>query len=95
MNTKQMIAAAAMFAATGAVFAQQTEYVDPAANFVSTKSRADVLAELKQAQQDGTYVAGGAEYPAQPTLFAKTNRTRGEAVESASNAKVKSGVAGS
>jgi hypothetical protein len=43
MNPKQLIAAVAMFAATGAVFAQATEYVNPAANFVSTKTRAQVI----------------------------------------------------
>ena len=52
MNAKHIIAAFAVLGSTGSVLAQ--EFVDPAANFVSTRTRAEVVAELKQAQADGT-----------------------------------------
>ncbi|HTN65144.1 MAG TPA: DUF4148 domain-containing protein [Burkholderiaceae bacterium] len=54
MNAKQLISTVALLAATGAVFAQQTEWVAADANFVSTKTRAEVRAELNQAYADGT-----------------------------------------
>ena len=58
MNAKMLIAAVSVVAA-GAAFAQQTEHVPADEGFVSTKTRAEVVAELKAAQQQGTYVAGG------------------------------------
>lgn len=48
MNAMKTIAAATLFAATGAVFAQSTEYVE-FTDFVSTKTRAEVRAELADA----------------------------------------------
>lgn len=79
MNAKTLVAA--VLSATFAVGAFAQEATADDANFVaraqSTKSRADVLAELKQAQADGTYVAGG-----EATLFADVpvagQRTRAE-----------------
>ncbi|MGB6054361.1 MAG: DUF4148 domain-containing protein [Burkholderiaceae bacterium] len=53
MNAKQMIIAAAVFAASASAFAQQTEFVAPDAGFVSTKSRAEVVAERNQAYGQG------------------------------------------
>lgn len=48
MNAKNLIAAAAIFAATGSAFAQgNTEYVE-FTDFVSTKTRAEVKAEIRQ-----------------------------------------------
>jgi hypothetical protein len=78
MNTKQMIAAALLFSAAGAVFAQQADQttngflgteasVSAASNTVSGqpqnvistgKTRAEVVAELKQAEKDGTLQTG-------------------------------------
>ena len=49
MNTKHLILAAAAFAASGPILADQMEYTVPDAGFVSTKTRAEVMAELKQA----------------------------------------------
>jgi hypothetical protein len=74
MNLKQLITAVAMFAASGAVFAEQSEFVEPAANFVSTKTRAQVYEELKQAQASGTYVTGGEESPGQAEMLARSQR---------------------
>lgn len=90
MNTKTLVAA--VLSATFAVGAFAQEATADDANFVaqaqSTKSRADVRAELKQAQANGTYVAGG-----EGTIFADTpavgQRTRAEvrkeAVEAAAS----------
>ena len=65
MNAKQLIAAVAVLAAAGSALADDTgAYVD-FTNVVSTKSRAEVVAELKQAQSEGSYVLGGEEYPNQ------------------------------
>jgi Domain of unknown function (DUF4148) len=63
MRAKQLIATVAMIAATGSVFAQQGEWIDPTTGYKSTKTRAEVKAELKQAEENGTYVVGGAETP--------------------------------
>jgi Xaa-Pro aminopeptidase len=52
MNAKQLIAAALVFSATSVAFAQQTT-VD------SDKTRAQVNAELQQAQTDGTATTNG------------------------------------
>ncbi len=40
MNTKQLIASLAMFAAAGTSFAQSTDYESPGAQAVSSKTRA-------------------------------------------------------
>lgn len=61
MHVKHLVAAFAILASTGSVLAQ--EFVDPAANFVSTRTRAEVIAELKQAQADGTDRVLESEYP--------------------------------
>jgi hypothetical protein len=53
MNAKTIFAAIAMFAASSATFAAgNTEYVD-FSNFHSTKTRAEVRAELQDANRDG------------------------------------------
>jgi uncharacterized protein YciI len=74
MNAKQLIASVALLAATGAVFAQAAEYEVPNANFVSTKTRAEVVAELKQARTAGTFVAGGEVYSGDRVIMAQTAR---------------------
>lgn len=61
MNAKHLIAAVAVLAATGSAIAQ--EYVAPDANFVSTKSRAEVVAELRQARADGSLDVSEYGYP--------------------------------
>lgn len=86
MNAKKLIAAVAACVAASAVFAQQTEYVQPDAGFVSTKTRAQVIAELEQAKADGSYALAHQEYPgqfpAQPapaTKYAGTAKDGGNA----------------
>lgn len=85
MNIKQLIAAVAVFAAGAPAFAG--EYVDYS-NFASTKTRAEVVAELKQAQADGTWAAAKSEYvefmPMAGTARSRSE-VRAEAIESAKN----------
>jgi hypothetical protein len=62
MNTKQLIAAAVALTIAGSAFAQQAEVT----NVQSGKTRAQVVAELQQAQKDGTagtYSFVGTENP--------------------------------
>ena len=56
MNAKQLIAAVAVFAATGSVFANDLQVFPEQANFVSTKTRAEVIAQVRQANADGVLV---------------------------------------
>ena len=55
MNTKQLIAAALVFSASSLAFAQQASVADVAGG----KTRAQVNAELQQAQADGTATTNG------------------------------------
>ncbi len=61
MNAKYLIAAAAALAVSGSVLAQ--EYVVPDAGFVSTKTRAEVNAELAQARSSGALDVTEYDYP--------------------------------
>jgi hypothetical protein len=63
MNIKKLLAATAILAATGSAFAQQTEFVAADANFTSTKTRAEVMAEVNQAYADGTLIARDGQEP--------------------------------
>lgn len=76
MNAKKLIAAVAVFAATGSAFA--SEWVD-FNDFQSTKTRAEVVAELQAAQANGNYVAGGQEFVAPDAQFAST-KTRAQVI---------------
>lgn len=95
MKTKQLLAALVILSATATAFAQQQEYVTPNEKFVSAKTRAEVIAELKQARADSTYIVGGEEYPNQFPALAKRPRDRNEAIESAQNRKPASAANGS
>lgn len=80
MNAKKLIAAVAVFAAGSCAFAQQTEHVQPDAGFVSTKTRAQVIAELEQAKADGSYALAHQEYDGQfPALSAQAAKYAGNA----------------
>lgn len=65
MNAKKLAAAAIMFAAASTAFAQSTEFVVPDADFVSSKTRADVMSELTQAQESGALSFREDTYPFQ------------------------------
>lgn len=84
MNAKQLLAIA-LFAATGSVFAQSAEFTAPDAGFASTKTRAEVRAELSQAYTDGVL----AQRDGADTVIAAGTRSRAdvraEAVQSAHN----------
>lgn len=75
MNAKQLIAAVVVFAATGSVFAQTAEFVRPDENFVSSKTRTEVVAELKLAQSQGLTATRDDNYPANAQAMAAP-RTR-------------------
>ncbi|HEY8608959.1 MAG TPA: DUF4148 domain-containing protein [Noviherbaspirillum sp.] len=62
MTITNTIAAAVLLAASAAAFAGGPEYVDPAAGFVSSKSRAQVMEELRAARAEGLRV-GAESYP--------------------------------
>lgn len=83
MKATNLFAAIATFAVAGSVFAQ--EYVQPSAGFVSTKSRAEVLAEVQQARESGSLQIGESAYPAIP--LATSGKSRGEVVAELAQAR--------
>ncbi|KRB91419.1 DUF4148 domain-containing protein [Noviherbaspirillum sp. Root189] len=78
MNAKKLIAALAVFAAAGTSFAADATYpyVDHS-QFQSTRTRAEVMAELKDSQANGNYIVGGQEFAAPDTKFVST-KTRAQ-----------------
>ncbi|MBB3211832.1 hypothetical protein FHW67_001100 [Herbaspirillum sp. Sphag1AN] len=60
MNATKITAAVLLFAAAGASFAENK--YPPETKFVSTKTRAEVIEELKQARAEGLIVNGN-NYP--------------------------------
>lgn len=86
MNVKQLIAAAAVFAAAGSAFAQQTEFVAPDAGFKSTLTRAEVRQDLARAQEQG--LTAQREHDGQDTIYARSDKSRQDAkIEQAKAAK--------
>lgn len=84
MNAKQWLAAIIVFAAAGSVVAaEQKEYVD-FVNIPSTRTRAEVRAELDQAYRDGL-VGQNTEVPAQAQIVSGKSRAevRNETIQSA------------
>jgi hypothetical protein len=83
MNVKHLVAAFTVFAATDSVFAQ--DFGAPDANFVSTRTRADVIAEIAQARAEGTLDARDTNYP----FIAKSTsqKTRAEVVTEIARAR--------
>ena len=73
MNTRTLISLAtfALAASAGSAFAQEATS-DAWMNAVSTKTRAQVMAELKQARADGSIKAVSAGYV--PTLVSQKSR---------------------
>lgn len=88
MNVKQLVAAVAVFAAAGSVFAADNGVYVDFSDVVSTRTRAEVVTELKQAQAEGTLAASEHEYPVLAPV-AGTARTRAEvraeAIQAAKN----------
>lgn len=71
---KRLIFAVAVFAATSSAFANESVDFN---DFRSTKTRAEAVAELKDAQAQGTYVVGGQEFTAPDANFTST-KTRAQ-----------------
>jgi hypothetical protein len=79
MKATQLIATIALFAATtGAAFAQQAEFTPADAGFQSSKSRAEVRAEVVQAYQDGTLITNDGANVNRTALANAGERTRAE-----------------
>lgn len=84
MNVKKMITAVVLFAATGAVFANDLMPFSELDNFKSSKTRADVKAAVLRDSHVETVLAHGDVSPAdQPAASVKNTRARTEAIESA------------
>lgn len=58
MQVKNLFAAAAIVFATGSAFASEVTPWPEYDNFKSTKTRAEVVSELKQAQAEGKLIVG-------------------------------------
>ena len=76
MNVKNLIAAAAVFAAAGSAFAQQTEFVAADAGFRSGMTRAEVRQDLADAQSRNLTVQR--RHDGQDTVYAGSEKTRKE-----------------
>lgn len=72
MNILKIIAAAALVAATGSALAEAS--YPPETPFVSTKTRAEVIAELKQASADGSLNTAASAYPVLQPVASTTTR---------------------
>lgn len=74
MKTKQFIAGLTILTAAGSVLAEAP--YPPEEQFVSTKTRAEVQAEVAQARKDGTLTISDANYP--PEQHFVSTKTRAE-----------------
>ncbi|MET0963691.1 MAG: DUF4148 domain-containing protein [Noviherbaspirillum sp.] len=74
MNIRNIIAAAAVFAAAGSSFAQQTEFVAADTGFKPALTRAEVRQELTQAYAQGAVVQR--QHDGQDSQFAAGSQTR-------------------
>jgi hypothetical protein len=72
MNAKHLVAAFAVFAATGSVFAQ--DFVAPDANSSLTRTRAEVVAEIGQARANGTLEVRDDAYSVLPVTASSKTR---------------------
>lgn len=70
MTTTHRIAAAILLVAGTAARAAGPEYVDPAQGFQSSRTRAEVMEELRQARAQETRV-GSEAYPGENELMAR------------------------
>ncbi len=90
MTSKQLLASLTVLVASGGAFAQSSDDVQPNEKFVSTKTRAEVIAELKQAQAEGTFIVGGEAFTEQTPVAAKRVRNRADTVDTARSNKAES-----
>ncbi|GAA4023315.1 DUF4148 domain-containing protein [Actimicrobium antarcticum] len=89
MNVKKLIAAVAVFAAAGSVFAGDLMPFTELDNFKSTKTRADVVAEVNRDRAEIALARGdiGLVPAVAPTSTRTRLAVRKEAIESAHNQK--------
>lgn len=87
MRIHTLIATIAVLGSTSSVFAQQSTYpyVD-FTGFQSTRTRAEVMAELDQSKASGEYAVSNHEYPAPGRNFNST-RSRAEVIAELEQAK--------
>ncbi|HTD02492.1 DUF2147 domain-containing protein [Undibacterium sp.] len=71
MNVNKSIAVLAVSLASFPWFAGTASATD----FTAAKTRAEVIAELKQARAEGSYIVGGEEYPGQSLARKQTAQT--------------------
>jgi Domain of unknown function (DUF4148) len=77
MKVKLLVSIFAVLTSAGSAFAQQREFVPADEGFVSTKSRAEVIAEMNQAKASGAYVvAGSEEFVGQFAAIARSNEAQ-------------------
>ena len=84
MNIKNIIAAAALFAAAGSSFAQQTEFVAPDAGFKPALTRAEVRQHLAHDYAQGNVVQR--QHDGQDTQFAAGTQSREQVRKEAARA---------
>ncbi len=90
MNVQRLIAALAVLAATGSVFAGDVDPFPTQEPVVSTKTRAEVQAELAQARAQGLLPRGDIQnFPVLAPARSTRSReeVRSEAIESVKNRK--------
>lgn len=80
MNVRKFFASLAILSGTSSAFAQQSNYpFVEFSGFQSTKTRAEVMEELKVSRSNGEYVVGSREYDA-PDLHFKSTKSRAEVI---------------
>lgn len=80
MNIRKLFASIAVLSGTGSALAQQSNYpFVEFSGFQSTKTRAEVMEDLRASKASGDYVAGGREYDA-PDLHFKSTKSRDEVI---------------
>jgi hypothetical protein len=82
MNAKQILTAATLCIAAGSAFALPQEYVAPDAGFSSTRSRAEVISEIKTTMsmpgaKDGVYPTLKAQAAVRPNPVTSSARHTG------------------
>jgi hypothetical protein len=78
MNAKKLFAATVVLAAAGSAFAGDVDYpLADNSQFQSSKTRAEVLADLKASQANGSNAVSDSEYPTPAAKLAST-KTRAE-----------------
>ena len=93
MTTTQLIAAGVLLAASAIARAAGPEFVDPAEGFKSTRTRAEVNEELRQARLAGSHV-GSESYPGETELMARARQVHESRTELAGEAKPETTLAG-